>query len=245
MDSSAGLTLIEAKARLAQNGPNSVDTKSQNSKIRLLLRQFESPIILILFAATIVSMFAGEITDGAIILAIIIPSGLLGFWQENRVGKTMQALLNRVQVYVEVIRDGAEIKIPVAEIVVGDLVVLRIGDVVPADLQVVKSEGLMADEFALTGESFPREKIVGEIDHAQPLAERASELFFGTHVVSGLGQGLVIKAGENTEFGALSKEVNSRDVTTGFERGITAFGRCLLAISAVASDSNPPAQFHD
>ena len=228
MDSSAGLTSIEAKARLAQNGPNSVDTKSQNSKIRLLLRQFESPIILILFAATIVSMFAGEITDGAIILAIIIPSGLLGFWQENRAGKTMQALMNRVQVYVEVFRDGAEIKIPITEIVVGDLVGLRIGDVVPADLQVVKSEGLMADESALTGESFPREKFVGEIDSTQPLAERSSELFFGTHVVSGLGQGLVIKTGKNTEFGALSKEVNSRDVTTGFERGITAFGKLLL-----------------
>lgn len=228
MDSSAGLTSIEAKTLLAQNGPNSIDTKSQNSKIRLLFRQFESPIILILFAATIVSMFVGEITDGVIILAIIIPSGLLGFWQENRASKTMQALANRVQVYVEVIRDGGEIKIPITEIVVGDLVVLRIGDVVPADLRVVKAEGLMVDESALTGESFPREKIVGEMDSTKPLAERATELFFGTHVVSGLGQGIVVKTGRSTEFGMLAKEVNSRDVTTGFERGITAFGKLLL-----------------
>ncbi|MDP1719482.1 MAG: magnesium-translocating P-type ATPase [Candidatus Nanopelagicaceae bacterium] len=228
MDSSAGLTSTEAKTLLAQDGPNSIDTKSQNSKIRLLLRQFESPIILILFAATIVSMFAGEMTDGAIILVIIIPSGLLGFWQENRASKTMQALANRVQAYVEVIRDGGEIKIPITEIVVGDLVVLRIGDVVPADLHVVKAEGLMVDESALTGESFPREKIVGEMDSTRPLAERATELFFGTHVVSGLGQGIVVKTGKSTEFGTLAKEINSRDVTTGFERGITAFGKLLL-----------------
>ncbi|MBI3430087.1 MAG: magnesium-translocating P-type ATPase [Actinobacteria bacterium] len=228
MDSSVGLTSIEAKALLAQYGPNSIDTATQNSKIRLLLRQFKSPIILILFAATIVSIFVGEITDGVIILAIIIPSGLLGFWQENRAGKTMQTLMRRVQVYVEVVRDGAEIKLPIMEIVVGDLVLLRIGDLVPADLRVVKAEGLMVDESTLTGESFPREKSVGDIDSTKPLGERASELFFGTHVVSGMGQGVVVKSGKNTEFGALSREVNSRDVTTGFERGITAFGKLLL-----------------
>lgn len=173
-------------------------------------------------------MFAGEITDGIIILAIIIPSGLLGFWQEHRAGKTMQTLLKQVQVHVEVIRDGVEVTIPLAEVVVGDLVILRLGDVVPADLQIVEASGLMVDESALTGESFPREKNVGEIDTGKPLAERTSELFFGTHVVSGTGQGIVVKAGRDTEFGALSKEVSSKDITTGFERGTTAFGMLLM-----------------
>jgi Mg2+-importing ATPase len=228
MSDSAGLTNQEAKARLATNGPNIIDAHSENSTIRLLVRQFESPIILILFAATVISMFAGEVVDGVIILAIIIPSGLLGFWQEHRAGKTMQSLMSRVQIQVEVLRDGVEITIPIADVVVGDLVMLRVGDLVPADLRLVQTVALMVDESALTGESFPREKSVGDMNPDKPLAERTAELFYGTHVVSGTGQGVVIKAGHDTEFGALSKEVGSRDITTGFERGTTAFGMLLL-----------------
>jgi len=236
MSELAGLTIDEARVRLATNGPNTIDGHSKNSAVRLLLRQFENPIILILFVATIISMFVGEIVDGAIILAIIIPSGLLGFWQEHRAGKTMQSLMSRVQIQVEVIRDGREITIPIADVVVGDLVMLRMGDLVPADLRLLQTIGLMVDESALTGESFPREKSVGDVDVNRPLAERTSELFYGTHVVSGTGQGIVVKAGHDTEFGALSKEVGSRDITTGFERGTTAFGMLLLrAMSLLVS----------
>ncbi|HEX7405215.1 MAG TPA: magnesium-translocating P-type ATPase [Candidatus Nanopelagicaceae bacterium] len=228
MSDLTGLTVEEAKARLAKNGPNTVDTHPQNSALRLLARQFENPIILILFAATIISMIAGEVVDGVIILAIIVPSGLLGFWQEHRAGKTMQSLINRVQIQVTVIRGGQEISIPIADVVLGDLVIMRVGDLVPADLHLVQSTALMVDESALTGESFPREKDVGEANPDRPLAERTTELFFGTHVVSGIGEGIVMKAGRDTEFGALSKEVGSRDITTGFERGTTAFGMLLL-----------------
>ena len=223
-----GLSTQEAAARLQKNGPNALDSHSGNSAWKLLLRQFESPIILILFAATIISMFLGEVTDGIIILAIIIPSGLLGFWQEHRASKTMESLLNQIQIHVEVIRDGKEITIPIEEVVVDDLVALRAGDLVPADLHVVQASGLMVDESAMTGESFPREKTLGEIDVTKPLAERSSELFFGTHIVSGVGQGIVVKTGRDTEFGEIAKSLNSRDVTTGFERGTTAFGMLLL-----------------
>lgn len=223
-----GLSTQEARIRLETNGPNVLDSHSQNSAWKLLLRQFESPIILILFAATVISMFLGEVTDGIIILAIIIPSGLLGFWQEHRAKETMRSLMGQVQVHVEVIRDGKEVTIPIAGVVVGDLVVLRAGDLVPADLHVIEATGLMVDESALTGESFPREKGVGDIDASKPLVERTAELFFGTHVVSGVGQGIVVKTGRDTEFGALANELNLRDVTTGFERGTTAFGMLLL-----------------
>lgn len=224
----AGLSTQEAKSRLKTDGPNVLDSHSRNSAWKLLLRQFESPIILILFAATIISMFLGEVTDGIIILAIIIPSGFLGFWQEHRASKTMQSLMSKVQVHVEVIRDGKEVTIPIAEVVAGDLVCLRAGDLIPADLQVVEASGLMVDESALTGESFPREKNIGEIDRTKTLTERTSELFFGTHVVSGVGRGIVVNVGKATEFGALAGELNSRDVITGFERGTTAFGMLLL-----------------
>ena len=228
MAAPVGLSSQEAGARLEKNGPNVLDSHSRNSAWKLLLRQFESPIILILFAATTISMFLGEVTDGIIILGIIIPSGLLGFWQEHRASKTMETLLSRIQIHVEVIRDGKEVTIPIEEVVVDDLVALRAGDLVPADLHVVQASGLMVDESAMTGESFPREKNVGEIDATKTLAERSSELFFGTHVVSGVGQGIVLKTGSNTEFGEIARSLNSRDVTTGFERGTTAFGMLLL-----------------
>ncbi len=223
-----GLSSKEANRRLKENGPNSISNRSENSALRLFLRQFKSPIILILFGATFISMFAGDITDGVIILAIIIPSGALGFWQEYRAGKTMAGLISQVEVHVETFRDCKEISVPITEIVIGDLVILRAGDLVPADMQVIKADSLMVDESVITGESFPREKTVGEIDSRKPLAERTGELFSGTHVVSGIGQGLVVKTGVATEFGVLSKEIATKDVVTGFERGTTAFGMLLF-----------------
>jgi Mg2+-importing ATPase len=183
---------------------------------RLLLRQFTDPIVLILFAATIVSMVAGDVTDGVIILAIIVPSGLLSFWQEHRAGKTMKALMARVQVHVEVMRGGVEVTVPIEEVVVGDEVLLRVGDVVPGDLKITESSRLQLDESALTGESFAAERAVGG-------AAR-----FGTHVVAGQGRGLVTAIGKDTEFGALEASLAGKDVKTAFEKGMTRFGLLLM-----------------
>lgn len=183
---------------------------------RLLLRQFTDPIVLILFAATIVSMAAGDVTDGVIILAIIVPSGLLSFWQEHRAGKTMQALMARVQVHVEVMRGGVEVTVPIEQVVVGDEVLLRVGDVVPGDLQITESSRLQLDESALTGESFAAERGVGGVAR------------FGTHVVAGQGRGLVTAIGKDTEFGALEASLAGKDVKTAFEKGMTRFGLLLM-----------------
>ena len=183
---------------------------------RLLLRQFTDPIVLILFAATIVSMIAGDVTDGLIILAIIVPSGLLSFWQEHRAGETMKALMARVQVHVEVMRGGVEVTVPLEEVVVGDEVLLRVGDVVPGDLKITEASRLQLDESALTGESFAAERAAGEIAR------------FGTHVVAGQGRGVVTAIGKDTEFGALEASLAGKDVKTAFEKGMTRFGLLLM-----------------
>ena len=183
---------------------------------RLLLRQFTDPIVLILFAATIVSMIAGDVTDGLIILAIIVPSGLLSFWQEHRAGETMKALMARVQVHVEVMRGGVEVTVPLEEVVVGDEVLLRVGDVVPGDLKISEASRLQLDESALTGESFAAERAAGEIAR------------FGTHVVAGQGRGVVTAIGKDTEFGALEASLAGKDVKTAFEKGMTRFGLLLM-----------------
>ncbi len=187
-----------------------------NATARLLLRQFTDPIVLILFAATIVSMAVGDVTDGVIILAIIVPSGLLSFWQEHRAGETMKALMARVQVHVEVMRGGVEVTVPLEEIVVGDEVLLRVGDVVPGDMNITESSGLQMDESALTGESFAAERAVGELAR------------FGTHVVAGQGRGLVTAIGAATEFGALEASLAGKDIKTAFEKGMTRFGLLLM-----------------
>lgn len=184
--------------------------------LRLLLRQFTSPIVIILFAAVIVSMVVGDVTDGLIILAIIVPSGLLSFWQEHRAGQTMKALMRRVQVHVEVMRGGHEVTVPIEQLLVGDSVVLRIGDIVPGDLTLTESEGLQIDESALTGESFAAEKVAGDW------------AYLGSYVAAGSGVGVVKLLGNQTKYGALAEAIAGKDVVTGFERGMIAFGNLLM-----------------
>ena len=214
-----GLTSLEAAQALATNGPNATARKLEKPWWRMLLSQFTNPIVVILIGATIVSMLAGDAIDGLIILGIVIPSGLLGFWQEHRAGQTMQSLLKQIAINAEVFRDGVEIAVPVQQLVKGDLVVLRAGDLIPADLQLIDAKQLVVDEAALTGESFPVEKT----SHPESM-----DLYFGSHVVSGWGNALVTATGQDTKYGALITQLESRDPETGFERGTKAFGRLLL-----------------
>lgn len=183
---------------------------------RELLKQFKSPIILILVGATIVSMFVGDSTDGLIILAIIVPSVFLSFWQERRANQTMKELLERVQVRVNVVRDGKELTINLDQLLVGDIVHLRIGDIVPGDLKLSETDGLLVDESVLTGESLAVEKAAGE------------ELSFGTSISSGTATATVIRVGEETEYGTLAKAVAEDAGETSFSKGLTKFGLLLV-----------------
>ena len=151
--STAGLSADEAARRLARDGPNSIEVAHRHRGLRLLLAQFTSPIVLILVAATILAMALGDLADGLIILVIIAASGALGFWQEHTAGQAVDALMAQVRVEVEVRRGDAEVSVPVEDVVVGDLLVLDAGNVVPADCRLTRSQELLVDEAALTGES--------------------------------------------------------------------------------------------
>ena len=229
----AGLSGDEAARRRARQGPNALEPARGHRGVRLLIAQFESPIIGILAAATMVAMVLGDTTDGVIILTIILISGVLGFVQEHRAGRAVDALLDRVEVHVEVLRGGREVAVPADDVVVGDVVVLRAGDIVPADGRIIDSHSLLVDEAALTGESYPAEKSAGTTPRESALAERTNAVFLGTHVASGTGTVLVVATGGATEFGRVASKLASRDVTTRFERGITAFGLLLLRAMVV------------
>jgi Mg2+-importing ATPase len=132
-----------------------------------------------------------------------------------------------------VLRDGREVAVPADDVVAGDVVVLRAGDIVPADARIIDSHSLLVDEAALTGESYPAEKSPGTTPVESPPAMRTNAVFLGTHVVSGTGTVLIVATGAATEFGSVAAQLAGRDVTTRFERGITAFGLLLLRAMVV------------
>jgi len=226
-----GLTTTQAQKLLAQYGPNSFSTKQRQSSLQLLLNQFKSPIIIILILAAILSIFLGDITDAVIILTIVIASGLLGFWQERGAANALEKLLAVVQIQVTVLRDGNSVKIPLAQIVPGDIVMLSAGTTIPGDCLLLDSDDLFLDEAALTGETFPVEKKVGLEPAETLLSHRTNVLFMGTHVVSGNAQAVVVHTATNTEFGKVSERLKQKPPQTEFERGIQQFGYFLMEVT--------------
>jgi P-type Mg2+ transporter len=199
-----GLSAKEARARLRTYGPNLLKPKKHSTALGLFLSQFESPIILILILAAILSFFLGDPPTAIIILIIVIISGALGFWQEWGAAGAMEKLLAVVQIKAAVLREGTEQEIPVEEVVPGDLVVLRAGDIIPGDCLLVEIKDLFVDEAALTGETFPVEKSLAPASPEAPLAQRLNCVFMGTHVVNGRARALVVKTGRSTEFGEVA-----------------------------------------
>ena len=228
-----GLSGDEAKQRLARYGSNLLKPARRSDVLTLLLAQFKSPIIVILFFATGLSFVLHDPVDALIILIIVFASGLLGFWQERGATNAVAKLLAIVQVKAAVLRDGASKEIPVEEIVPGDIVVLNAGDIVPGDCLIQESKDLFVDEATLTGETYPVEKAVVVLSAETPLGQRTNSLWMGTHVVSGSGKAVVIRTGKETEFGQVSERLKLRPQETDFEHGIRQFGYFLMEVTLV------------
>jgi Mg2+-importing ATPase len=211
---SQGLTNDEARQRFIRYGANLLKPKKRSNTLTLLLSQFKSPIILILIFASGLSFFLHDPVDADIILAIVLVSGLLGFWQERGAANAIEKLLSVVQINAEVLCDGAIREIPVEEIVSGDIVILNAGDVIPGDYLIIESKDLFVDEAALTGETYPEDKMSGILPGETPLAQRTNTLFMGTHVVSGSAKALVVHTGKGTEFGKVSERLALRPSET-------------------------------
>jgi P-type Mg2+ transporter len=229
--SPGGLSTAEAEARLRRFGPNSLAPARRLSSLALLTKQFTSPIILILIAAALLSAFLGDATDAAIIIAIVLVSGLLTFFQERGSRDAVAKLLAVVEVRAQVLRDGAETAIPHDRVVPGDVVVLSAGSTIPADCLLLESTDLFVDEAALTGESFPAEKTVGVLPSTTPLARRTNAVFMGTHAISGSARALVVHTGRTTEFGAVSNRLVTAPPPTDFEQGVRRFGYLLMEVT--------------
>ena len=226
-----GISTVEAKKRL-RSAPRDIGNQFVND-FTLLLRQFRSPIILILLGAALLSMALGETVDAIIVIAIVFLSGALGFYQERGAVRAIDALVGSVSVFADVLRDGKEVEVLASEVVSGDVVVLRAGDIIPGDGRILSANQLYLNESALTGENYPRRKTPGVVAEDSRLPERTNCLFLGTHVASGGGTALIINTGAETEFGKVEAHVAQQHVPTSFERGITEFGYLLMQATAV------------
>jgi len=229
--SEQGLTSAEASRRLDVLQSTRIARGNRLPWLAPLLRQFSSPIILILIAAAVLSVLLDSLTEALIILAIVLISGLLGFWQEHGASRALQRLLETVHTTCCVRRDGREQTIRRDALVPGDLLVLAAGASIAADCRLLEQRNLSLDESALTGESFAVRKDVMVVAVDTPLAQRRNTLHGGTHVVSGTGLALVVAVGADTAFGAIAAGLQQAPADTEFEHGVRRFGALLLEVT--------------
>ena len=230
---SGGLSSKVAAAQLRRIGPNSVEDARQLSAVRLLLRQFESPLVLILIFGAAVSLTLQQWVDAGIILTIVLGSTALGFYQEYRASAAVEKLKRRLALKCRVVRNDIEQTVPVSTIVPGDVIVLSAGNLIPADGLVIEAEDFLVNEASLTGESFPVEKRPGTVPQNTPIARRANAVYLGASVQSGTAKVLAVETGRRTTFGAIVARIKSRPPETEFGRGIRQFGYLLIRVMVV------------
>jgi Mg2+-importing ATPase len=230
--SAGGLTSAEAQRRLEQSTASRLRPR-RPTRLALLLSQFNSPIILLLFCSAVLSFLLDDRTNASIILFILVASGLLAYWQEQGADNAVARLMAEIETHSNVLRDGSESEIPVDTVVPGDIVLLRAGAIIPGDCRIIESKDLFVDEAALTGESFPIEKHRGTQPAETALSGRTNALFLGTHVVSGTATAVVVHTGQDTEFGRVSARLERRRPETGFELGLRRFGGLLIKVTVV------------
>lgn len=232
--SPAGLDAAEAARRLADHGSNVVARARGRAARDILLRQFTSPLILVLIAAAVVSRYLGEPVEATVIVAIVLVNAALGFLQEYRAERALRALQRFVTHMATVRRGGAPVEVPAEALVPGDVVCLEIGDVVPADVRLLVLDDLSSDESILTGESVPVAKRTGPVSAAATLPHELTNVaFMGTSIASGYGEGVVITTGERTLFGRTAATTERRPRETEFQRSIRRFSDLLLVVILV------------
>jgi Ca2+-transporting ATPase len=229
-----GLTSEDAQKRLQQYGPNELQKEKRASPIKMFLEQFTDILIIILLVATALSIAVGELTDAAVIIAIVLATAILGFVEEFRSEKAVEALKKMVAPTAMVLRNGKEVKIPACEIVPGDIILLYTGDKVPADARLIESFSLKIDEAALTGESSPVNKKTDVYPKEIPLNDRRNMAFTGTVVVYGRGKAIATSTGMNTEFGKIAKMVQmTEEEETPLEKRTQSIGKWIGILSVV------------
>ncbi|WP_179394886.1 cation-translocating P-type ATPase [Lacticaseibacillus absianus] len=231
-----GLSAAEAKTRLANNGPNALAKGEKKTLAQRFLDQFKDFMIIVLLVAALIAGFVvHEWADAGIILAVVILNAVFGVFQESKAEEAIDALQKMATPNAHVRRGGQVVTIPSDSLVVGDIVLLEAGDVVPADLRLLESANLKSEESALTGESVPVEKTTGVLDSTEVgIGDRTNMAFMNANITYGRGVGVVVATGMDTEVGRIAGMINAAgDTTTPLQENLKALGKTLTVMILV------------
>jgi len=226
-----GLSSSEARHRLNKFGPNEIKEGKRKTVAAMLLMQFKDIMILILLVAAIISGIIGDVTDTIVILVIVVLNAVIGFFQEYRAEKAMQALKQMAIVQAQAMRDENVSTLPAIELVPGDIVILEAGSAVPADIRIIESNNLKIEEAALTGESQAVDKISDVLEEDNlSIGDLQNLAFKGTFVANGRGKGIIVATGMNTELGRIAKMLQEDETLTPLQQRMASFGKKLSVI---------------
>ncbi len=225
-----GLTTAEAAARLAHAGPNSLPAPPAPHPLRRFLAQFHSALIYFMLAGAVAAAFLNHLVDAAVIAAVVLINAIVGFLQEGKAERALNAIRDLISPAATVIRDGVRRSVPADTLVPGDIAVIEAGDRVPADIRLLKARGLTIDEALLTGESVTSEKLEAAVAAGAPIGDQANMAFSGTLVTTGQATGVVVATGPATQIGRISSLIAQADsLTTPLLLQINAFARRFTA----------------
>ena len=230
-----GLSEQEAEGRLKKLGPNELQEAKRPSALLVFLAQFKDFMVLVLFGATIISAFLGEYIDSIAIVAIVIINGVLGFFQERKAEKSLEALKELAAPQVTVLRNGKWMKIPSKALVLGDIIKFSSGDRIGADIRLVEASSLYIEESALTGESVPVQKKVEALGGQNvAIGDQKNMAFMGTMITRGSGAGVVVATGMNTAMGQIANLLqNAEQMETPLQRRLEQLGKILIVVALI------------
>lgn len=232
----SGLTTAEVDTRQKQYGKNEIPDVSQRHWIFMVLKQFQSLLVIILFIAALISWVTGHYIDMYVILAVILINATIGFVQEYRADKAIQSLKSMVQPVAKVLRNGSKINLKAAELVPGDIIFLEEGDLIPADARLLTLKNLRIIEAPLTGESVPVAKHTEIIHGDCPLADRKNMVYKGTFVAVGYAEAMVTSTGMSTAIGEIAKTLKSIKTTkTNFQKKTDQLARQMGIIAIISA----------
>ena len=229
-----GLSGSEAATRLRTYGSNLATVINRAPLWLQFLLRFRNPLVILLLAASVLSAATGDTTSFIIIISMVVLSVTLDFFQEVRAEKSVDMLRRSVAVQASVLRDGAVVSLPVAQLVPGDIVQLSAGSLVPADGRLVTGKDIYVNQALLTGESFPAEKNAHDLSASvDDITEATNSIFMGTSVISGSGTMIIVRTGKTTRLGQLAGTLAQRHPPTAFEQGVQRFGMLILYIAII------------
>ncbi|WP_027658901.1 HAD-IC family P-type ATPase [Salinispora fenicalii] len=233
-DTERGLSDATAADRRERFGANVLPAATRGGLLRRLLRQFQNPLVYVLVGAGLVTLLLAEYVDSVVIFGVVLVNALVGFLQESKAEAALDALRSMVRTETRVVRDGQPRRVPSAEVVPGDLVLVEAGEKVPADLRLARADEVRVDESTLTGESQPVRKDEVVVPDETPVADRRNVLYSGTLVTGGSAAGLVMATGAETELGRIHRLVGSAQVLdTPLTAKLARFSRLLTVVILV------------